>query len=480
MNTNTPLAPATQLPLDTATAHTKPHFVWSDEAWMTRRAHAAPHAEPLSIYELDLGAWRAGLGFREIAAPLITHVRATGFTHVEFLPLAESPGDDAAGDTPALLYGEPDDLRFLVDQLHQAGIGVLMDWVPGNAPTASALHWLSEFHLDGLRVDAVAAMLYLDHSRGDGQWTPNIHGGRENLAAIRLLQELNAAVTRAHPGVLMIAEESTGFPGVTARADHAGLGFGAKWNTAWANTSLRYMQRDPIHRALHEGEITFSFVDAFSEHFVLPLSHKKLGNGKGSLLAKMPGTADRALAAARAYLGFMWAHPGKKLLFMGQEFGALAESSPEREHDGGLREQSGPASLERLISDLNRIYRAQPALWQRDGDATSLTRIGGPHHDPTVVAFVRRDYAGASVLCVSNFADTERHGVELDLPLPGVWEEILHTDAAVYGGHQEGTLGIVVARTEGGVHRARLNLPALGTLWLRHQPDAHVPTINAG
>lgn len=526
-----PMAQEAQTPPETASVVTRSAYAWGDGGWMTKRAATGAHAQPMSIYELHLGSWRGGLGYREIADPLIEHVTATGFTHVEFMPLAEHPfggswGYQVSGYyAPTQRFGSPDDLRYLVDRLHQAGIGVILDWVPGHFPrdefalarfdgeplyehpdprrgehrdwgtlifdygrpevrgflVANALYWLEEFHFDGLRVDAVASMLYLDYSREPGEWEPNIHGGRENLEAIRFLQEVNATVYRTHPGVTMIAEESTSFPGVTERTEHAGLGFGFKWNMGWMNDSLTYIQRDPIHRSHHEGEITFSFVYSFSENYVLPISHDEVVHGKGSLLSKMPGDHDRKLANARAYLGFMWGHPGKKLLFMGQEFGQLAEWAESRELDWYLREQPSHQQLERLVGDLNRIYRAQAPLWERDGDGTSLSRIGGPAWDPNIVAFVRRDSHGGTVLVVSHFADTVRSGVELDLPLPGVWEEILNTDAAIYGGRDDGNLGIVVARDHGDHHhRARVTVPALSTLWFRHQPEAHIPSPISG
>ena len=526
-----PMAQAAQTPPETASVVTRSSYRWSDEDWMLGRRDAALHAQPMSIYELHLGSWRPGLGYREIAEPLIEHVISCGFTHVEFMPLAEHPfggswGYQVSGYyAPTSRFGGPDDLRHLIDRLHQAGLGVILDWVPGHFPrddfalarfdgealyehpdprrgehrdwgtlifdygrpevrgflVANALYWLEEFHFDGLRVDAVASMLYLDYSREPGEWEPNIHGGRENLEAIRFLQEVNATVYREHPGATMIAEESTSFPGVTERTDHAGLGFGFKWNMGWMNDSLAYMHRDPVHRAHHEGEITFSFVYAFSENYVLPISHDEVVHGKGSLLSKMPGDHERKLANVRAFLGFMWGHPGKKLLFMGQEFGQIAEWAESRELDWFLREQPGHARLERLIGDLNRVYRAQAPLWERDGDGSSLSRIGGPHHDPNVVAFVRRDAHGGAVLVVSHFADQQRTGVELDLPLAGVWEEILNTDAADYGGRGDGNLGIVIAADDtGSAHRARLTLPALSTLWLRHQPEAHAPSLISG
>ncbi|WP_372967272.1 1,4-alpha-glucan branching protein GlgB [Microbacterium sp.] len=526
-----PMAQAAQLPPETASVVTRSSYAWSDGAWMTRRAATHAVAQPLSVYEVHLGSWRGGLGYRDAAEPLIAHVTESGFTHVEFMPLAEHPfggswGYQVSGYYAATSrFGSPDDLRYLIDRLHQAGIGVIMDWVPGHFPkdafalarfdgqplyehpdprrgehqdwgtlifdygrpevrgflVANALFWLSEFHVDGLRVDAVASMLYLDYSRREGEWEPNIHGGRENLEAIRFLQEVNATAYRLHPGVLMIAEESTSFPGVTAPTDHAGLGFGFKWNMGWMNDSLQYIERDPMYRAHHEGEMTFSFVYAFGENYLLPISHDEVVHGKGSLVAKMPGDHWHKLANVRAYLGYMWGHPGKKLLFMGQEFGQLAEWSESRELDWWLLDQPSHAQLQSFVGELNRTYRAQAPLWERDSDGSSFSRLGAPSWDPNVIAFERRDAHGGRLVVISNFAGVERSGYRLALPGVGTWQEILNTDAAEYGGRGSGNLGVVVAHAEdGGTATATLTLPALSTIWLRFEGEPHVPTITRG
>ena len=527
-----PMALAAETPPNTASVVTTSAHTWSDGAWMTRRAATHAVAQPLSVYELHVGSWRDGLDYRSIAEPLIQHVTETGFTHVEFMPLAEHPfggswGYQVSGYyAPTSRFGSPDDLRYLIDRLHQAGIGVIMDWVPGHFPkdafalarfdgqplyehpdprrgehqdwgtlifdygrpevrgflVANALYWLREFHVDGLRVDAVASMLYLDYSRNPGEWEPNIHGGRENLEAIRFLQEVNATAYRLHPGIMMIAEESTSFPGVTAPTDHAGLGFGFKWNMGWMNDSLQYIARDPLYRAHHEGEMTFSFVYAFGENYLLPISHDEVVHGKGSLLAKMPGDHWHKLANVRAYLAYMWGHPGKKLLFMGQEFGQLAEWSEARELDWWLRDQPSHAQLQGFVGALNRTYRAQAPLWARDNDGSSFHRLGAPHWDPTVIAFERRDAHGGRLVVVSNFAGAERTGFRLALPREGVWEEVLNTDASEYGGRGSGNLGMVYASAadDGTSAVATMTLPALSTLWFRHQPDPHVPTVNHG
>lgn len=525
-----PVAGWSEVPPDTASVVTASSHTWSDGAWMTRRAATHAVAQPLSVYEVHVGSWRGGLGYRELADPLIQHVTETGFTHVEFMPLAEHPFGGSWGYqisgyyAPTSRFGTPDDLRYLIDRLHQAGIGVIMDWVPGHFPkdafalarfdgqplyehpdprrgehqdwgtlifdygrpevrgflVANALYWLEEFHVDGLRVDAVASMLYLDYSRNAGEWEPNIHGGRENLEAIRFLQEVNATAYRLHPGVMMIAEESTSFPGVTAPTDHAGLGFGFKWNMGWMNDSLQYISRDPMYRAHHEGEMTFSFVYAFGENYLLPISHDEVVHGKGSLVNKMPGDHWHKLANVRAYLAYMWGHPGKNLLFMGQEFGQLGEWSEARELDWWLLDQPSHRQLQDFIGALNATYRFQAPLWERDNDGTAFDRLGAPTWDPSIIAFERRDSHGGRVVVVSNFSGVERTGYRLALPTDGVWEEILNTDAAAYGGRGAGNLGMVVAEGEHDGAVATMTLPALSTLWLRHQPDPHVPTVTHG
>lgn len=529
-----PLARESEPAPATASIVNRSSYVWQDGAWMTRRAATHAVAQPISVYELHLGSWRTGLGYRDVADPLIEHVTRAGFTHVEFMPLTEYPfggswGYQVTGYYAATSrYGNPDDLRYLIDRLHQAGIGVLLDWVPGHFPkdafalarfdgealyehpdprrgehrdwgtyifdygrpevrnflVASALYWLREFHIDGLRVDAVASMLYLDYSRTEGDWEPNVYGGRENLEAIRFLQEVNATAYRLHPGIVMIAEESTSFPGVTSPTDHAGLGFGFKWNMGWMNDSLEYIQRDPLHRAHHQGEITFSFVYAFGENYMLPISHDEVVHGKSSLLSKMPGNHEQKRANLRAYLAYMWSHPGKKLLFMGQEFGQLSEWSESRELEWWLLDQPAHQQLLDFVGELNRVYRATAPLWARDNDSTSFTRLGGPHWDPSVVAFARRDAHGGHFVSVTNFAGVQRQGLELSLPVDGPWTEILNTDATEFGGTGAGNRGLVYAHKHEGRDdaRATVTLPALTTLWLRYQreSDPHVPTLPRG
>ena len=508
-----PMARRAETPPATGSVVTMSTYEWADDDWMTARASAAPTAAPMSVYELHVGSWRPDLGYRDLAEPLIAHMRDLGFTHVEFLPLAEHPfggswGYQVSGYyAPTNRFGSPDDLRYLIDRLHQAGIGVIMDWVPGHFPkdafalgrfdgrpvyehpdprrgehkdwgtyifdygrnevrnflVANAVYWLDEFHVDGLRVDAVASMLYLDYSREPGEWEPNVHGGRENLEAIRFLQETNATAYRLHPGIAMIAEESTSFPGVTAPTSAGGLGFGFKWNMGWMNDSLVYIQRDPLYRSHHADELSFSFVYAFSENFILPISHDEVVHGKGSLLSKMPGDHWQKLANVRAFLAYMWAHPGKQLLFMGQEFGQLSEWSEARPLDWWLLDQPSHRQLQEFVAALNARYREQPALWARDGDGAAFSRLGAPAWDPNVLAFRRDDGEGGMLVALCNFAGAPIDGLEIDLPRPGRWREVLNSDAAAYGGSGVGNLGEVVADEAG---RARVVLPPLGVLWL--------------
>jgi 1,4-alpha-glucan branching enzyme len=511
-----PMARYAEVPPATASLVTASTYTWEDDAWLAARARSTPVSAPMSIYEVHLGSWRPGLSYRDAADELIAYVTAQGFTHIEFLPLAEHPFGGSWGYqvtgyyAPTSRYGAPDDLRYLIDRLHQAGIGVIMDWVPGHFPkdafalarfdgeplyehpdprrgehqdwgtlifdygrnevrnflVANALYWFEEFHVDGLRVDAVASMLYLDYSRNEGEWVPNQHGGRENLEAIRFLQEVNATAYKRYPGISMIAEESTSFPGVTAPTDHAGLGFGFKWNMGWMNDSLVYISRDPLYRAHHEGELSFSFVYAFSENYILPISHDEVVHGKGSLFGRMPGDHWQKLANMRAYLAYMWGHPGKQLLFMGQEFGQMSEWSEGRGLDWWMLEQPSHAQLHDFVAALNRVYREQSALWARDSDGAAFSRLGGPTWNPNVTAFARRDNHGNTVVVVCNFSGEPVHGFTLDLPESGEWNEILNTDAQAFGGSGVGNFGVVHA-AEGG--RATFSVPPLGALYLHHR-----------
>ncbi|WP_243695179.1 1,4-alpha-glucan branching protein GlgB [Agromyces protaetiae] len=496
-------------------------YGWEDGEWMSRRAHTNAHSEPMSIYELHLGSWRPGKSYRDVADELIEYVQWLGYTHVEFMPLAEHPfggswGYQVTGYYAATSrFGSPDDLRYLIDRLHQARIGVIMDWVPGHFPkdewalarfdgeplyehpdprrgeqldwgtyvfdygnprvrnflVANALFWLEEFHVDGLRVDAVASMLYLDYSREDGQWLPNIHGGREHLEAIGFLQEATATAYKRNPGIVMIAEESTSWPGVTAPTNSGGLGFGYKWNMGWMHDTLQYIQKDPMYRSHHHHDLTFSFLYAFSEHFILPISHDEVVHGKGSLLRKMPGDHWQQLANARAYLSYMWAHPGKQLLFMGQEFGQLSEWSEERGLDWWILDQPTHRQLAEFVGQLNRTYTSLPQLWQLDDDSAGFEWVEGGAAAENVIAFLRYDLERRPVLCVVNFAGRPHEGFRLGLPLAGRWTEILNSDATEYGGSGVGNLGGVDATDDpwsGRPASASFTLPPLGAVWFRY------------
>ncbi|MGI5152482.1 1,4-alpha-glucan branching protein GlgB [Plantactinospora sp. CA-294935] len=515
-----PLARRTEVPPATASVVDGSGYQWSDADWLDRRARRQPHQEPISVYEVHLGSWRPGLSYRELADQLTGYVLDLGFTHVEFLPVMEHPFGGSWGYqvtgyyAPTARFGDPDDFRYLVDRLHAAGIGVLLDWVPAHFPrddwalarfdgtplyehpdprrgehpdwgtyvfdygrpevrnflAANALYWCEEFHVDGLRVDAVASMLYLDYSRGDGEWLPNEHGGRENLEAIALLQEVNATVYRKHPGVLVVAEESTAWPGVTRSTDAGGLGFGFKWNMGWMHDTLTYLGKDPIYRQHHHNELTFSLVYAWSENYVLPISHDEVVHGKGSLLGKMPGDQWRKLAGVRALLAYMWAHPGKQLLFMGCELGDDREWSETRGLDWHLVDDPGRAGVQRLLRDLNRGYRDNPALWSQDTVPAGFRWIVSDDSANNTLAFIRIATDGSPLVCVANFAALPHEDYRIGLPLAGRWSEILNTDADCYGGSGVGNLGAVTADDQpwhGLPASAAVRVPPLGVLWLR-------------
>ncbi|MGW8061410.1 1,4-alpha-glucan branching enzyme [Streptomyces ziwulingensis] len=527
-----PLARRTEVPPATSSVVHTSDYTWGDDAWLARRAEAPAHEAPMSVYEVHLASWRPGLTYRQLAEQLPAYVADLGFTHVELMPVAEHPFGGSWGYqvtgfyAPTARLGEPDDFRYLVDRLHQAGIGVLMDWVPAHFPrddwalaefdgrplyehsdplraahpdwgtlefdfgrrevrnflVANAVYWCEEFHIDGLRVDAVASMLYLDYSREPGQWTPNEHGGRENLDAVAFLQEMNATVYRRVPGVVTVAEESTAWDGVTRATHHegpsgfGGLGFGLKWNMGWMHDSLAYMSHEPVHRKYHHGEMTFSMVYAYSENYVLPISHDEVVHGKKSLVSKMPGDWWQQRASERAYLGFMWAHPGKQLLFMGQEFAQGAEWSEARGPDWWLLDpQYGAAADHRgvldLVRDLNTVYRATPALWQRDTHPSGFAWVVGDAAEDNVLAFLRLGADGTPLLAVSNFAPVVRPDYRLGVPddVPA-WHEVLNTDAARYGGSDVGHPDPVKPEPQGWHGRPasiRLTLPPLATVWLR-------------
>ncbi|ODR11503.1 1,4-alpha-glucan branching enzyme [Mycolicibacillus koreensis] len=515
-----PFAFATEVPPQTASRVTVSSYRWDDEGWMTRRGTATPLREPMSIYEVHLGSWRPGRSYRQLADELVEYVRERGFTHVELLPVAEHPFGGSWGYqvtsyyAPTSRFGTPDEFRALVDALHRAGIGVIVDWVPAHFPkdawalgrfdgtalyehadphrgeqldwgtyvfdfgrpevrnflVANALYWLQEFHVDGLRVDAVASMLYLDYSRPAGGWTPNIYGGRENLEAVQFLQEMNATVHKLCPGVVTIAEESTSWPGVTRPTELGGLGFSMKWNMGWMHDTLDYLAHDPVYRSYHHHEMTFAMMYAYSEHFVLPISHDEVVHGKGTLWERMPGDDHAKAAGVRALLAYQWANPGKQLLFMGQEFGQRAEWDEQRGVDWFQLDENGySAGILRLMDDLNAAYRHRPALWSGDSDPAGYSWIDANDSANNVLSFLRYGTDGSVLACVFNFAGTEHSRYRLGLPTPGRWREVLNTDATEYRGGGVGNLGGVdaTARTwHGRPASAELVLAPLSALWL--------------
>ncbi|AHE53395.1 1,4-alpha-glucan branching protein GlgB [Sphingomonas sanxanigenens] len=524
-----PLARATELPPATASiVAAAPDFAWNDAAWMAGRAARQHAGAPISIYELHAGSWRRPWQGGEhdwdlLGDQLIPYLSDLGFTHVELMPIMEHPFGGSWGYqplsqfAPSARYGSAEQFARFVDRCHAANIGVILDWVPAHFPTdahglaffdgtalyehadpregfhpdwntaiynlgraevagmliASALWWLERFHVDGLRVDAVASMLYRDYSRKAGEWIPNRYGGRENLESIGFLQRMNRVVAERCPGAITIAEESTAFPGVTASPDSGGLGFAFKWNMGWMNDTLRYMELEAVHRRWHHSDMTFGLVYAFSERFILPLSHDEVVHGKKALIDKMPGDDWQKFANLRAYLGFMWAHPGKKLLFMGDEIAQWREW----DHDGQLDWQAlarpDHAGVQALVRDLNAIYVAEAALHASDADARGFAWIIGDDVDNSVFAFLRSDPAGgaAPLLVVVNMTPVPRHAYRIGVPLAGEWQEVISTDAAGYGGSGLGNGGPLIADGAAGHGQDQslsLTLPPLSTLILRH------------
>src|SRR5215208_738497 len=514
-----PMAFATEVPPQTASKVTKSSYTWADDDWMAQRARQNPVFEPMSTYEVHLMSWRPGLSYRQLADELTEYVVSQGFTHVELMPVAEHPFGGSWGYqvtsyyAPTSRLGMPDDFRYLVDRLHQAGIGVIMDWVPAHFPkdswalgrfdgtplyehsdprrgeqldwgtyvfdfgraevrnflVANALYWLQEYHIDGLRVDAVASMLYLDYSRPEGGWTPNIYGGRENLEAVQFLQEMNATVHKIAPGIVTVAEESTSWPGVTRPTSLGGLGFSMKWNMGWMNDTLEFIKRDPIHRSYHHGEITFSMLYAYSENYVLPISHDEVVHGKGTLWGRMPGNDHVKAAGLRGLLAYQWAHPGKQLLFMGQEIGQRAEWSEERGVDWyQLDENSFSNGIQRMMHDVNGIYRSRRALWSRDTGPEGYAWIDANDSANNVLSFLRYGDDGSMLACVFNFSGSEHTRYRLGLPHTGTWREVLNTDADIYNGTGIGNYGAVEATDEpwhGRPASAVMVLPPLAALW---------------
>jgi 1,4-alpha-glucan branching enzyme len=472
-------------------------YKWADADWMERRAQRDPYNSPMSIYEVHLGSWQRvteedrPLSYLELADRLIPYVKEMGFTHIELMPVMEHPFDGSWGYqvvnfyAPSSRFGNPDEFRHFVDRCHQEGIGVILDWVPGHFPKdahglgrfdgtplfeyadprlgehkdwgtyifnygsnevrnflhGNALFWLDQYHLDGLRVDAVASMLYLDYSREPGEWVPNCHGGRENLEAIDFLKHFNELCYSRHPGIMTIAEESTAWPGVSRPTYVGGLGFGYKWNMGWMNDSLRYIAREPVHRKYHQGEITFSLLYAFQEHFILVLSHDEVVHGKGSLLNKMPGDDWQKFANVRMFLSWMWSHPGKKLIFQGIEFGQWAEWNHSQSLDWHLTEHAPHDGLRRLVQHLNWLYQNEPALYSQDDSYEGYEWINFEDADNSVWSYVRKGANGEMVLFIVNATPVVRAGYRVGVPGAGFYEEILNSDAATYGGSNVGNYG---------------------------------------
>ena len=520
-----PLAFAAEEPPRTASVVYRSEFEWSDDAWMEARRETDPLHRPMSIYEVHLGSWRRTLDgrtldYRALATSLADYAADLGFTHVELLPVMQHPFTGSWGYqvtsyfAPMSTFGSPDDFRWFVNHLHERGVGVILDWVPAHFPRdewalarfdgtalyehddprrgahpdwgtlvfnlgrhevrnfllASALYWLKEFHADGLRVDAVASMLYLDYSRRAGEWVPNAFGGREDLDAVSFLKELNEVVHAREPGVVSAAEESTAWPGVSRPTYLGGLGFGLKWNMGWMNDTLDYFQRDPIYRPYHHHQLTFSLMYAFSENFILPLSHDEVVHGKRSLARKMPGDRWQQLANLRALYAYMWAHPGKKLIFMGGEFAQSDEWSEARSLDWHLLEHGEHAGVQALVRELNRVYSAEPALWELDHEPAGFRWLEANDASNNVVAFARYASDGARPLvCVCNLAPTPRDAYRVGMPAVGGWLEVLNTDSTYYGGSDVGNLGGVVAEARpwhDQPYSAELTLPPLAVVWL--------------
>jgi 1,4-alpha-glucan branching enzyme len=516
-----PMAGYAEMPPATSSVVWESSYTWGDQEWLDARAQRRALAAPMSIYEVHLGSWRRGRCYRELADELVGYVADLGFTHVELMPVMQHPFGGSWGYhvtgyyAPDSRFGTPDDFRYLVDRLHQAGIGVILDWVPGHFATdpwalarfdgtalyehpdprrgwhaewgsyifdfgrrevrnflySNAIYWLTEFHADGLRVDGVASMLYLDYGRASGEWLPNQYGGREHLEAVQFLQEMNATAYKRVPGIVTVAEESTAWPGVTGDTSSGGLGFGFKWNMGWMHDTLDYLHHDAVHRSYHHHEMTFALTYAWSENYVLPLSHDEVVHGKGSLLRKMPGDRWQQLATLRAYLAFMWAHPGKQLLFMGSELGQESEWAESRELDWWLLDHPEHRGVHDAVRDLNRVYRDTPALWARDGDPGGFGWLVADDTDNNVFAFVRTGTdPDDTLVCVTNFSPVPRHGYVLGMPSVGVWDEVLNTDADVYAGSGVGNLGSVAAEpgeSHGQPAHAAITVPPLATVWFR-------------
>jgi 1,4-alpha-glucan branching enzyme len=508
-----PMARATEIPPLTASVVEESTYSWNDQAWIQKRSEFQSWRSAVSVYEVHLGSWKLGLSYRELAVELVDYIKEQGFTHVEFLPVTEHPYGPSWGYqvtsffAPTSRFGSPDEFKFLVDALHNAGIGVILDWVPAHFPkdewalakfdgtalyehadprlgehpdwgtlifnfgrnevrnflVASALYWLTEYHIDGLRVDAVASMLYLDYSREEGQWLPNVNGGRENLEAVKLLQEATSTAYKTHPGIMMIAEESTAWSGVTGDTSNGGLGFGFKWNMGWMHDTLQYLQHEPIHRVFHHNELTFSILYAWSENFMLPLSHDEVVHGKGQLVNKFPGDRWQKVATLRALYGFMWAHPGKKLLFMGSEFAQNDEWSESAGLQWHLTEYAEHQGVQRVVADLNSLYKQTAALWEKDTNPVGFSWLVNNDGAANVVAFTRWDDHGSPLVSVTNFSPVPHESYQLPFPTAGTWTEMLNTDDSAYGGSGVRNDQVVVSESQ----IATVRIPPLATVWFK-------------
>ena len=508
-----PMARATEIPPLTASVVEESTYQWNDQVWIQKRSQFQSWRSAVSVYEVHLGSWKIGLSYKELAVDLVEYIQQQGFTHVEFLPVTEHPYGPSWGYqvtsffAPTSRFGSPDEFKFLVDALHNAGIGVILDWVPAHFPkdewalakfdgtalyehadprlgehpdwgtlifnfgrnevrnflVASALYWLTEFHIDGLRVDAVASMLYLDYSREEGQWLPNVNGGRENLEAVQLLQEATSTAYKTHPGIMMIAEESTAWSGVTADTNGGGLGFGFKWNMGWMHDTLQYLSHEPIHRVYHHNEITFSILYAWSENFMLPLSHDEVVHGKGQLVNKFPGDRWQKLATLRALYGFMWAHPGKKLLFMGSEFAQNDEWNESAGLQWHLTEYAEHQGVQKTVAELNTIYKSTPALWEKDTNPEGFTWLVGNDGAANVIAFARWDEYASALVSVTNFSPVPHENYQLPFPNAGIWSEVLNTDDVSFGGSGVNNEPVIVGASQ----IASVRIPPLATVWFK-------------
>lgn len=515
-----PMERSHEIPPATASIVVDSTFKWTDGTWMKKRAASDPHQGPVSIYEVHAGSWKKGLSYRDMATELVKYVKDEGFTHVEFMPLAEHPFSGSWGYQVTGYYavdsrfGTPDDFKYLVNAFHKAGIGVIMDWVPAHFPkdafalgrfdgtplyedpdplrgehpdwgtyifnfgrhevrnflVANACFWLDELHIDAMRVDAVSSMLYLDYSRQPGQWRPNIYGGNENLEAIDFLKEATATAYKNNKGIMMIAEESTAWPGVTTPTDAGGLGFGLKWNMGWMHDTLQYMHEEPINRKWHHGEITFSMVYAYSENYCLPISHDEVVYGKGSAFGKMPGDDWQKYAGVRLLFAYQWAHPGKMLTFMGNEIAQHGEWNHDASIDwDSMKDDEKHGQVQAMVADLNAFYKDNPAMWSQDFDQAGFQWLTSDDADHNTLSFMRIGTGGETVVVVANFSGQAWSDYQVPLPSGGTWVEALTTDDLKYGGSgiSNGTFEAIEGDYHARPYSAKLTIPALGAVFLK-------------